>query len=158
MLGEALIDHEDIEGNGPGLGLLPLVTVFERDKTVRRTRAPFASLTGAWQALSGVAVSGYEIHHGRTSQHAGMAAAREVMPGGLAWQNERGNVLGVYLHGLLEDAAVLRALFGADAPTLDGVFEGLADFIEREFEPGVLHGLASAGPDPRAGAGTSGKH
>jgi cobyric acid synthase len=36
MLGEALIDPEGIDGNGPGLGLLPLVTVFEPAKTVRR--------------------------------------------------------------------------------------------------------------------------
>jgi adenosylcobyric acid synthase len=144
MLGEALIDHEHIEGNAPGLGLLPLVTVFERDKTVRRTRTQFAALSGPWQALSGLAVSGYEIHHGRSSQHAGMAAARAVLPGALGWQNEGGNVLGVYLHGLFEHAAVLRALFGSAAPTLDSVFDGLADFIERHFRPGVLQDLVSA--------------
>ena len=146
MLGEALIDHQDIEGNAPGLGLLPLVTVFERDKTVRRTQAKFATLEGAWHALSGVTVSGYEIHQGRTSQHAGMAAARAVMPGALGWQNEQGNVLGIYLHGLFEDAAVLHAFFGADVPTLDSVFDGLADFIERHFRPGVLRELSAGLP------------
>jgi adenosylcobyric acid synthase len=144
MLGEALIDHEHIDGNAPGLGLLPLVTVFERDKTVRRTQTQFSELQGLWQALSGVAVGGYEIHHGRTSQHAGMSAARPVLPGALGWQNEQGNVLGVYLHGLFEEPAVLQALFGADAPTLDGVFDGLADFIERHFRAGLLREIASA--------------
>ena len=148
MLGEALIDHENIEGNAPGLGLLPLVTVFERDKTVRRTQTQFSALGGPWRALSGVAVSGYEIHHGRTSQHAGMTAARAAMPGALGWQNEPGNVLGIYLHGLFEDAAVLHALFGAGVPTLDDVFDGLADFIERHFGPGVLRELASQRPAP----------
>ena len=39
-------------------------------------------------------------------------------------------MLGVYLHGLFEDPAVLHALFGAAAPTLDTVFDGLADFID----------------------------
>jgi cobyric acid synthase len=29
MLGEALIDPHGIDGNAPGLGLLPLVTVFD---------------------------------------------------------------------------------------------------------------------------------
>jgi hypothetical protein len=32
----------------PGLGLLPLVTVFEPAKTVQRTSAAFGQLTGAW--------------------------------------------------------------------------------------------------------------
>lgn len=141
MLGEALVDTHGIDGNGPGLGLLPLVTQFEPAKTVRRTQAQFAELTGAWAALSGVRASGYEIHHGATVQHAGMAAARVALPGGLGWQNAEGNVLGVYLHGLFEDPAVLHALFGAAAPTLDDVFDGLADFIDSHFAAGVLPGL-----------------
>ena len=98
-----------------------------------------------WAALSGVAASGYEIHHGVTVQHAGMQAAHTVLPGGLGWQNAQGNVLGVYLHGLFEDPAVLHALFGAAAPTLDTVFDGLADFIEREFPAGFLGGLIACG-------------
>jgi adenosylcobyric acid synthase len=59
----------------------------------------------------------------------------------LGWQNAAGNLLGVYLHGLFEDPAVLQALFGASVPTLDSVFDGLADFVERHFAPGVLSGL-----------------
>ena len=41
MLGEALIDPHGIDGNAPGLGLLPLVTVFDLDKTVRQTQTKF---------------------------------------------------------------------------------------------------------------------
>ena len=144
VLGEALIDTHGIDGNAPGLGLLPLVTAFDVDKTVRRTTAHFGELGGPWAALSGVRASGYEIHHGQTAQHPAMAAkgdiAREVIPG-LAWQNAAGNVLGCYLHGLFEDPAVLRALFGATVPTLDSVFDGLADFIAQHVEPGVLDAL-----------------
>jgi adenosylcobyric acid synthase len=142
MLGEALIDTEGIDGNGPGLGLLPLVTVFDPDKTVQRTTATFAELNGAWSALSGVTADGYEIHHGRTAQHPGMQKAREAMPASLAWQNGEGNVLGVYLHGLFEEPRVLQALFGARARTLDEVFDGLAGFVDRHFDAGVLRGLA----------------
>ena len=153
MLGEALIDPHGIEhaylGNAPGLGLLPLVTVFEADKTVQRRTASFSDVAGPWSALSGVTVQGYEIHHGQTTQHPAMAAAgdvaRSLMPDGLAWQNSAGNVLGLYLHGLFEDGAALQALFGqhgaAQVPTLDAVFEGMADYIERHFEPGVLSAL-----------------
>lgn len=146
MLGEALIDPQGIDGNGPGLGLLPLVTQFEANKTVRSAQARFGELRGNWAALSRLDVGGYEIHHGQTVPHPAMLRAghraHEVMPG-LAWQNEAGNVLGLYLHGLFEDAGVLRALFGAQARTPDEVFDGLADYIEAHFAPGVLASLAA---------------
>ena len=160
MLGEALIDLYGIDGNAPGLGLLPLVTVFEPDKTVKHTQARFASHMGErassggpapqtlhapWQKLAGVPLRGYEIHHGQTAQHPAMAQAgdkaRAVLPHDLAWLNVQGNVLGLYVHGLFEDENVMQALFGAAVPTLDSVFEGLADYIEKHFEPGVLRSL-----------------
>jgi adenosylcobyric acid synthase len=145
MLGEALIDPYGIDGNGPGLGLLPLVTVFDEAKTVQHKHAVFSSVRGPWASLSGVAVQGYEIHHGQTSPHSAMAAAGDiaypVMPEALAWQNAAGNVLGLYLHGMFEDPGVLQALFGAATPTLESVFEGLADYIDQHFEPGVLQSL-----------------
>jgi len=82
----------------------------------------------------------------QTALHPAMVAngvkAHEVLPG-LAWQNEAGNVLGLYLHGLFEDPAVLQALFGASAPTLDGVFNHLADFLAQHTAPGVLDELIS---------------
>ncbi len=145
MLGEALIDPHGIDGNGPGLGLLPLVTVFAEDKTVRQRKAVFERFDGPWAALSGLRLGGYEIHHGRTAEHPAMAAAGDraapAMPDGLAWRNAAGNVLGLYLHGLFEEPAVLRALFGVAARTLDTVFDGLADTIDAHFAPGVLQGL-----------------
>ncbi len=144
MLGEALIDTIGIDGNAPGLGLLPVVTQFAADKTVQHTQAQFDQVQGPWAALSGVQVQGYEIHHGQTQAHPAMLAAgavlHEVMPG-LAWQDSSGQVLGTYLHGLLESPAVLHALFGSEAPTLESVLDGLADYIERHFEPQALQGL-----------------
>ena len=140
----AAVERGGYFSNGPGLGLLPLVTRFEPHKTVRHAHARFGDVAGPWSALAGVAVSGYEIHSGQTAQHPAMAAkgdvAREVLAG-LAWQNVAGNVLGVYLHGLFEDPAVLHALFGAAAPTLDTVFERLAATLQSSFTPGALDAL-----------------
>ena len=145
MLGEALIDLHDIDGNAPGLGLLPLVTQFEIAKTVQHRQTRFGEVKGLWSKLSGVSAAGYEIHHGQTAQHPAMAKAGDVaaavLPDALGWQNAAGNVLGVYVHGLFEDPTVLQALFGASVPTLDTVFDGLADYIEQHFEPGVLQSL-----------------
>ena len=144
MLGEALIDTQGIDGNAAGLGLLPLVTQFAADKTVQRTAAQFGPVQGVWSALSGVTVHGYEIHHGQTQAHTAMLAAgqvaHEVIPT-LAWQNEAGNVMGTYLHGLFEEPAVLQALFGAQTPTLDTVFEGLADYLDQHIGAETLRAL-----------------
>jgi adenosylcobyric acid synthase len=108
MLGEALIDTHGIDGNAPGLGLLPLVTQFASNKTVRRTTSCFVRhmpqadplstasnqprpRANPWSALEGVTVSGYEIHHGQTVQHPAMAQAGDkavaVLPEGLGWSN-----------------------------------------------------------------------
>ena len=145
MLGEALIDMHQIDGNAPGLGLLPLVTSFEIAKTVQHRHTQFGKLTGLWSKLSDVNVAGYEIHHGQTAQHPAMAMAGDVavavLPEALAWQNPAGNVLGLYLHGMFEDPAVLQALFGATTPTLDSVFDGLADYIGQHFEKNFLDSL-----------------
>jgi len=141
MLGEALIDPHGIDGNGAGLGLLPLVTRLAIDKHVQRTDSRFAPLRGPWAALTGVAVQGYEIHHGQTAVHPAMRegghVAREVLPG-LGWQNDSGHVMGVYLHGLFENASVLHALFGQQARTLDQVFDALADSVQQHFDAEFL--------------------
>ena len=156
MLGEAMLDPHGIDGNAPGLGLLPLMTEFAPDKTVRHTQTYFSQsladcTASPFKNLAGVAVTGYEIHHGQTQQHAGMAqagvVAQVVLPDGLGWANAQCNVMGVYLHGLFEDAAAIQALFGVGqvqpVRTLDSVFDGLADFVQLHFAPGMLDALIS---------------
>lgn len=159
MLGEALIDPHGIDGNAPGLGLLPLVTTFEVEKTVKRSTVQFGVLCGVWSALSGIVATGYEIHQGSTMQHPAMGSAgdvaHEVVPS-LAWQNPEGNILGIYLHGLLEDSAVISALqklwaknadvssetvSGIPVTTLDDVMEGLSRVVDTCFAHDQLMSL-----------------
>ena len=150
MLGRALHDPHGVDGGAAGLGLLPLTTTFARDKLLRPTRARFETLQGVWSALSETEFDGYEIRHGQTraddDADAGadgtLVALRNAQGEVIGWQ--RGAVLGVYAHGLFESAAAVRALFGAEVRTLDSVFDGLADFIDRHVEPGVLAGLLQA--------------
>src|SRR5690606_11863015 len=90
MLGEALIDLHGVDGNEAGLGLLPLVTVFERDKQLLRAEVTMPQLGAPWQALSGLVLQVYEIHHGQTRSRGDMLAAGHVvherLPG-LVWQS-----------------------------------------------------------------------
>jgi adenosylcobyric acid synthase len=139
MLGETLDDPQGVEGGTPGrsegLGLLPLATRFAPHKTLRRGTHTLRPLHGPWAALSGLALQGYEIHMGRT--HA-TGDATEVLPG-LAWQ--RGPVLGVYLHGLFENPAVLHALFGSAPRPLEDSFNRLADSVGACFTRDTLLSL-----------------
>jgi len=42
---------------------------------------------------------------------------------------------------MLESPQLMRALFGQQTPTLDDTLNGLADFIDGRFAPGVLMSL-----------------
>jgi adenosylcobyric acid synthase len=146
MLGEQLIDPHGVDGAARGLGLLPLETVFARDKLLRQTRARFSETQGGWSALAQVEFDGYEIRHGRTAlvPEAGSGtnvALRNAEGEPIGWQ--RGSVLGVYAHGMFESADVMARLFGVASRPLDDVFDGLADYIGARFAPGVLDGLLS---------------
>jgi adenosylcobyric acid synthase len=140
LLGERMEDPNGVDGEGDGLGLLPLVTSFARDKLTRRTATRFAELEPPWQSLSLLALSGYEIRHGETTPTAALAPA---LPDGLGFA--AGPVLGVYLHGLLEDPSVVAALVGeAPARTLDRTFDELADAVESHLDLTAVDALGAA--------------
>ncbi|WP_284337198.1 cobyric acid synthase [Comamonas sp. NoAH] len=137
MLGEALIDLHGVDDNAAGLGLLPLVSLFEREKTVRRVRVHLPALQGRWSALSGVDLEVYEIHHGQTQLRADMEAQQALrsqeLVAGLVWQGAQSHIWGTYWHGMFENASFLRALFGAQTPSLDDVFARMAAGVKRWF-------------------------
>jgi adenosylcobyric acid synthase len=138
LLGKRIEDPHGVDGAGEGLGLLPLVTAFARDKLTRRTAARFGALTAPWQPLAGLAISGYEIRHGNTAVS---GTVLEALPDGLGFAS--GPLLGVYLHGLLEDPSLLFALLG-EAPerTLDQTFDELADAVERHLNLSPVEALS----------------
>jgi len=140
MLGLVLHDPDGVDGGPtgpvPGLGLLPLATRYAAPKRLCRQHARLGALHGPWQALAGVEVEGYEIRCGRTSAADG-DAARAVLHtadgDALGWQ--RGAVLGLYLHGLFENAVALQCLFGAVTPALDRRVDALADALDARLQP-----------------------
>ncbi|UQN08580.1 cobyric acid synthase [Deinococcus sp. QL22] len=113
MLGRALHDPLGVESGHKilGLGLLDLTTTFAADKVTVQT-----SLT---DPETGLALHGYEIHHGRTQ--AGPQV--QTLTPGLLWR--QGNVRGTYLHGLLEDPAYLERFLGWAGLTTPTALESL---------------------------------
>jgi adenosylcobyric acid synthase len=138
LLGERVVDAGGVDGNGEGLGLLPLTTTFARAKTTRRTEVRFVrALPAPWRELNGLPACGYEIRHGASHAHGSAVAA---LPGGLGYA--RGSVLGVYLHGLFEQPIVVEALLGAGPDrTLGTVFDQLADVVDDALDRDRLDAL-----------------
>jgi adenosylcobyric acid synthase len=142
MLGAGITDPHGVEGSSTGLGLLPLATEFQAVKRYCRDRYTLGLLAGYWAPLSGLCFDAYEIRHGipkRLPLERSAAALTPVLPADAGFQC--GAVLGLYTHGLFEDAGVLRALFGAEVPSLDDTFEGLANFIDRHLGADALIAL-----------------
>ena len=71
MLGACILDPDHVEGpqeGTEGLGLLPVVTVFDPSKETHRVRADVVGASGILAGAGGLAIEGYEIHMGRTSR------------------------------------------------------------------------------------------
>ena len=98
MLGAKVVDVEGVEGpagaRARGLGLLPLRTEFETEKTRTQTSVVLEGLTDEFAALNGQRVDGYEIHMGRTNNY-------------IYYQED--NVFGTYLHGFFDSDGLRNA-------------------------------------------------
>jgi len=122
MLGRRIADPEGIEGapgEAAGLGLLDVETVLTHEKRLVAT-------AGA-DLATGSAISGYEMHVGRTS---GAATARPMLrlgarPDGAC--SADGRVTGCYVHGLFASDAFRRAFIA----TLGGAADAALDYEQR---------------------------
>ena len=137
MLGRRILDPLGSETGGTedGLGLLPVETLFSADKYTRQVHGTARQLPGVWAPLSGLPVSGYEIHMGRTEypgdRDKGTSVFAQLTDGGPdvavtpvgetpdvavtpAEENPDGavcgNVLGTYLHGVFDETPFRSAL------------------------------------------------
>ena len=143
MLGSGVGDPLGLEGGGEvaGLGLLDVRTELGEAKTTRLATATWTG-EGAFAALRGASVRGYEIHHGRT--RLGPAAEPLMSIDGEPAGAARGAVWGCYLHGAFGDDALRGAWLGslrggAVAGTrweahLDAELDRLADAVEAALD------------------------
>jgi adenosylcobyric acid synthase len=110
MLGQRIVDADRVESEQAeiiALGLLPVETIFQREKITDRVIAVHLS--------SGLPVEGYEIHAGRiTGTIASGAVFKVIKRGGDAADGLDGahsddkRVIGTSIHGLFDSAAFRR--------------------------------------------------
>lgn len=122
MLGKRILDPFSSEAGGAeeGLDLLPVETVFRKEKLTKQSAGRTCLLAGAWTALSDIPVSGYEIHMGETvylGNPDGDRIRQDGLPAGSVFAKLGGpdgavydSVLGTYLHGIFDEPAFRKAL------------------------------------------------
>ncbi len=116
MLGENLSDPYHVEAGGSvkGMGLLPMDTVFAREKTRTRVTGRFLNLSGELKALNGAKIEGYEIHMGETLLK-GDAKYSVAITDRVSGEKKEdgafcGNVCGTYVHGVFDREEPAEAL------------------------------------------------
>jgi adenosylcobyric acid synthase len=118
LMGQSLFDPAGIEAapgtRAPGLGLLPVETIFTGDKHTVQVQATLQAQTGSLAALHGAPIRGYEIHMGH-SQPTDPAAPRLCRIGPAASGHTdgvlaaEGRLWGTYLHGIFDNDALRHA-------------------------------------------------
>jgi adenosylcobyric acid synthase len=116
MLGRMIQDPEHVESSldeTPGLGLLPVETVFAKEKVTHQVQARVRGGPSWLATLAGQSVHGYEIHMGQTQGgHSWLEitvqSGQPVNRGDGAVSLD-GRVWGCYLHGLFANQELRRA-------------------------------------------------
>ena len=137
MLCERIDDphaQESNWGGADGLALLPGRTVLAKEKITRRVQA---------RTSSGIAFEAYEIHLGETTRPLDEEPFA-ILQDGTTDGIRQDNVIGTYLHGALENAAVLSELLRRTvepAPTRNTTYNALADWFETNINQKLFEDL-----------------
>lgn len=116
ILGNMLHDPYETESSMkslPGLGILNTETEMAEEKTTRQVEGTWTYENDSYfTGMKGLTITGYEIHMGQTKLaddliHPIHLESLQQWDGGI---NQRGNVLGTYLHGIFENTVWTRQL------------------------------------------------
>ena len=116
MLGETINDPENVEAGGSikGIGLLKNITTFHNHKTRTQVNGKINDIKGFYHELSGIFVTGYEIHMGDTEILEGETLNTIEISAGESSKKLDGcvnnNIAGSYLHGIFDNSDVVNTL------------------------------------------------
>lgn len=160
MIGQSIRDPAHVETTEvevPALGILPLVTEFGEGKVVRQRSGVTVGNVGLLRGCAGLAVRGYEIHHGRSVHAAEDGAPAFELDGDSqtgtpacgadGMISADGSVVGTYMHGIFHDSALRSRLLanladrrgitrplGASDGDLDAELDRLAAHVRRHVD------------------------
>lgn len=143
MLGARIEDVCGVEGGGSirGIGLLPVTTYFETEKTRTRKTGKTAELFGDFHTLSGKKVSGYEMHMGKSIIQEDKANPMINLDG-----KEDGcclhHVMGTYLHGLFDEEEFRTAFVQMLCEKKGISYDGRETMSYREYKESQYDRLA----------------
>ena len=132
MLGQKISDPYNTEGGGEiaGMGLLPIETVFAKEKTRTQTEGIFRDEEGLFAGLNGLYYRGYEIHMGQSGTNAPLIRS--------------GNVWGSYIHGLFDENGIAEVIVRALYDRAGLEFDENAVFDVHEYRESQYDKLADA--------------
>ncbi len=115
MLSESISDPNNVEAGGTikGIGLLPVQTVFQTEKTRTRVSGEVKNATGVFSCLNGKKLEGYEIHMGTTICPKNMNDLKQEDAHSLGDGMSVGNVCGTYLHGFFDSGNIVKTILSA---------------------------------------------
>ena len=105
MLGNRIVDRDAVENKCmemEGLGLLPVITEYEKKKMTRQIRGSTSNHPGLSEELRNQVLEGYEIHMGRSRILSEDAFPFCVLDNGETDGCVSGRIFGTYLHGLFD--------------------------------------------------------
>ena len=151
MLGETISDPEGMEHKGTirGMGLLPMNTIFQTEKTRTRVTGKFGQIEGILKELSGIAFEGYEIHMG-TSELIGNAKEMSKIENIIENNNEKSdgaqkeNVYGSYVHGIFDAQEVVKTIVSAVLKEKDLDCSKVNAFSLKDYKEKQYDALADA--------------
>jgi cobyric acid synthase CobQ len=162
MLGHRVLDPEGVESaltEVEGLGLLPVQTVLRGAKVTQRVTGTVVTWRGLLSSASEAPLVGYEIHMGDTEVLGAISPAlrlrrgsdNEVVDGCI---DERGTVLGTYVHGLFDNESVRASVIAflsrrkglgthlaASSFDRQAEYDRLANVVRRSLDLRAIHEL-----------------
>lgn len=117
MLGDTLSDPHGVEEGGSmaGMGLLPIDTVFEKQKTRTQITGNLLDVEGLLSGMSGAPFEGYEIHMGvsKSNEEINPLARIKTVAGEKVSKTDgyyKGNIYGSYIHGIFDREEISKAV------------------------------------------------